>query len=169
MSLRLHSSFRVLSTSFNDLFRRPLLPPRGQFQARDVSELLGIPRTQQVALEQGRWGRASSRAKGALQGLWERPLARSTARRTQTELPWNPGPGKLSCFPEILGVPRGAQIVWDLSWVSWASGLPPPPRLETQELNAKTGGGHPEPFAGRRRALPPALAWRSRFSDQARV
>lgn len=39
------------------------------------------------------------------------PLHEALPGRAQTELPRNPGLGRLGCLPEIFGVPCGAQIV----------------------------------------------------------
>lgn len=108
MCLCIHSSFRVLATSFNDLFRCLPLSLRGEFQARNVAELFGIPRTQRMAWSTaGAWGWVIDRAKERPPDSWERPLVLGSARRAQTELLWNPGLGKPSCHPEILDVPRG--------------------------------------------------------------
>lgn len=81
--------------------RNPALPAPGLEHSRG----LGIRQT------------TGPRGAPGLPGSREQALARGSARRTQTELRWNPGPGRLSCLSEILGVPRGAQSAWDLGGV----------------------------------------------------
>ena len=91
--------------------------------------LLSLSRSLASSARHGRYLLADRlQGQGALLGFLQRPLTLGSARRAQTELPLNWGPGSLSCLREILGVPRGAQSgTW--GWGSCVSVLPPPPRL----------------------------------------
>lgn len=132
-----------------------------------MAEPLRTPRAQRLA---GTLGPGRLQGQGALPGFRERPLARGSAGRAQTERPRNPGrkgsavsPKSWLCHVE----PSAAGTRW------WREGvcvrLATSSRLEPRQLNAASGGGRPGAWAGRWREPRSAPAARSGLSARARA
>ena len=153
MRLCIHSLFRVLAASYNDLFRCLSLLWAGSSRKVCcwVSEFL-TPCA--WPCKAGILGLGQRQGQWALPGPQKWPSALGSARRAQTELPPEAGSVKAQLSPWNLGCATWSSVCLELVWGrrrggGWpASGLPPPPRLEPKRHNALSGGSRRHSASG---------------------